>query len=71
MKLFDLLSSPIILIITFFCAFIVAYYTVFAINERYEFASYKPRNLKRKKVIWAIISFILTFSVFILVNSLF
>jgi hypothetical protein len=71
MKLFTLLSSPIILIATFFCAFVVAYYTVFTISERYAFASYQPKNLKRKKVVWAIVSFIVSFTVLILINSLF
>jgi len=71
MHLFNILGSPFILILAFFSAFIVAYYTQYAIDERYEFAIYKPKNLKSKKVTWAIISFLLTFIFFVLINSLF
>ena len=71
MNILKILGSPAILIAAFFSAFIVSYYTAYLINDRYEFVSYKPKNLNRNKVVWSAIAFIVTFVVFILINSLF
>ena len=62
----DTLLSPLGLIIAFFAAIIVSYYTVYQINKRYEFSTDRPGSFKWFKGIYASLSFLATFLITIL-----
>jgi len=48
-------------IISFFLAIIVSYFTVYRINERYEYSNDRPKHLNRVRVFGAILSFLAAF----------
>jgi len=53
------------LIVGFFAAITVSYYTAYNLNDRYEFSPDRPKNFKGYKSIYSILSFLVTFIIVI------
>ena len=53
------------LIVGFFFAISVSYYTAYNLNDRYEFSPDRPKNFKLYKSIYSLLSFLATFIIII------